>query len=109
MVSCHHSALHARGSLLSILKEIASIKTYNLNRWLSEKMDGVRAYWDGKQLLSRQGSPIEAPEEFLRGLPCDTALDGELWMGRQTFEQLMSILKSTQGDWGRIQYCVFDL
>src|SRR5205807_4753846 len=24
--------------------------------WLSEKLDGVRAYWDGRQFLSRQGN-----------------------------------------------------
>src|SRR3954452_1221988 len=23
--------------------------------WMSEKLDGVRAYWDGRQFLSRQG------------------------------------------------------
>src|ERR1700676_4826016 len=28
---------------------------------LSEKLDGVRAYWDGKQLLSRQGNRFYAP------------------------------------------------
>src|SRR4051794_18058873 len=78
-------------------------------RWLSEKMDGVRAYWDGKQLLSRHGKQIEASEEFLRELPCDLELDGELWMGRGTFEQLLSMLRSKQADWRNIQYYVFDL
>src|SRR4029077_917450 len=24
--------------------------------WMSEKLDGVRAYWDGKRFLSRQGN-----------------------------------------------------
>ncbi len=72
-------------------------------------MDGVRAYWDGKQLLSRQGNRIEAPEEFLHGLPCGVSLDGELWMGRGTFEKLMSMLQSNQADWQQIQYYVFDM
>src|SRR5256885_3518771 len=79
------------------------------HRLVSEKMDGVRAYWDGCRLLSRHGKEIEVPEEFLHGLPSDMTLDGELWMGRGTFEKLMSTLNSNQGDWSNIQYCVFDL
>ena len=29
--------------------------------WVSEKYDGVRGYWDGKQLWTRGGEPISAP------------------------------------------------
>src|SRR3954470_13571582 len=72
-------------------------------------MDGVRAYWDGKQLLSRQGNLIDTSPDFIHGLPCNVSLDGELWMGRGTFEQLTSVLKSNQPDWEKIQYYVFDI
>src|ERR1700736_978808 len=48
--------------------------------WLSEKLDGVRAYWDGKQLLSRLGNLFHAPDWFVEGLP-DAPRDGELWLG----------------------------
>ena len=72
-------------------------------------MDGVRAYWDGKQLLSRHGNLIEAPSEFLHGLPCDVTLDGELWMGRGTFEELLIALRSERGDWSQVSYYIFDL
>src|SRR4051812_5175371 len=79
-------------------------------RLVSEKMDGIRAYWDGSKLLSRHGKEIVVPEEFLHGLPSDVTLDGELWMGRGTFEKLISTLNSNQqGDWSNIKYCVFDL
>ncbi|HEV3116274.1 MAG TPA: DNA ligase, partial [Gemmataceae bacterium] len=37
--------------------------------WLSEKLDGVRAYWDGKQFLSRLGNLYHAPDWFTAGLP----------------------------------------
>src|SRR5712675_1526836 len=50
--------------------------------WLSEKLDGVRAYWDGRQFLSRQGNLFHAPDFFVAGLPA-TPLDGELWLGRK--------------------------
>ena len=78
-------------------------------RLVSEKMDGIRAYWDGYRLLSRHGKEIEVPQEFLHGFPSNIALDGELWMGRGTFEQLLAALQAKDGDWSNIQYCVFDL
>src|SRR4051812_15121202 len=81
----------------------------SINRWISEKMDGIRAYWDGQKLLSRQGKEIAAPREILLGLPKGIALDGELWMGRGTFEKLMTWFNSKQQDWSEIQYYVFDL
>ena len=37
--------------------------------WVSEKYDGVRGYWDGRQLLSRGGIPIKAPAWFTAGWP----------------------------------------
>ena len=49
--------------------------------WLSEKLDGVRAYWDGSDFYSRNGNHFPAPAWFKAGLP-PTPLDGELWMGR---------------------------
>ena len=49
--------------------------------WLSEKLDGVRAYWDGKQFLSRLGNRFHPPPWFVENFP-DHPLDGELWGGR---------------------------
>lgn len=37
--------------------------------WLSEKLDGVRGLWTGRQLLTRTGNRIAAPDWWLRGLP----------------------------------------
>ncbi len=48
--------------------------------WLSEKLDGVRAYWDGQQFWSRLGNLYHAPGWFVAGLP-NVPLDGELWLG----------------------------
>ena len=49
--------------------------------WMSEKYDGLRAYWDGTKFLSRQGNQFCAPSFFLKDLPADHTLDGEVWMG----------------------------
>src|SRR3954466_8997733 len=60
--------------------------------WMSEKLDGVRAYWDGKQFLSRQGNLYHAPAWFIEGLP-SVPLDGELWIGRKAFQRTVSIVR----------------
>ncbi len=77
--------------------------------WMSEKLDGVRAYWDGKRLLSRLGNAFVAPQWFLAGLP-DHPLDGELWGGRRMFQRTVSIVRRQDAsqEWRKIQYLVFD-
>ena len=79
--------------------------------WISEKLDGVRAAWDGANLLSRQGHVIHAPEWFIKGLP-KTALDGELWIGRGEFERLSGTVRRQQPvdeEWRQVRYRVYDL
>ena len=79
--------------------------------WVSEKLDGVRARWDGEALYSRGGNRFNAPAWFVDGFPLE-ALDGELWMGRGTFEVLSGAVRRQTPDaalWRRIRYMVFDL
>lgn len=79
--------------------------------WVSEKYDGVRAYWNGTQLLSRQGNQYHAPSWFIDALP-DSPLDGELWLGRGQFDQLSGIVrkkKAIDSEWRQVRYMVFDL
>lgn len=77
---------------------------------MSEKFDGVRACWDGRVLLSKSGSEIQAPEWFVGHLPRDVHLDGELWMGRGAFERLLSTIGTPLSvDWKLVKYMVFDL
>ena len=78
--------------------------------WMSEKYDGVRAYWDGEVLWSRKGQVIHLPTYFLAELPHSIALDGELWMGRGKFEQTISTVRSERPDdrWRNMRFMVFD-
>lgn len=80
--------------------------------WVSEKYDGVRAHWDGQQLLSRQGLPISTPAWFTLGWPA-TPLDGELWAGRGQFAAVQSTVAqgaaAPDAQWRRVRYMVFDL
>ncbi|MEY4266519.1 MAG: hypothetical protein RIS90_1054 [Pseudomonadota bacterium] len=78
---------------------------------VSEKLDGVRALWDGQTLRFRSGRTIGAPGWFLAGLPA-TALDGELWLGRGSFDRLSAIVRRSspvEAEWRALNYMVFDL
>lgn len=79
--------------------------------WVSEKLDGVRAYWDGRQLHFRSGNVVRAPDWFLAALPPEP-LDGELWIGRGRFDQLSGIVRRTVPDdeeWRQVRYMIFEL
>ena len=77
--------------------------------WISEKLDGVRAYWDGKKFISRLGNPFFAPSWFVEGLP-SFPLDGELWGGRKKFQRTVGIVKRQDENelWKELMYVVFD-
>jgi DNA ligase-1 len=77
--------------------------------WMSEKLDGVRAYWDGRRFVSRLGNEYFAPAWFTEGLPPIT-LDGELWGGRKKFQRTVSIARrQDQTDaWRELTFLVFD-
>ena len=71
----------------------------------------MRAAWDGKKLRFRSGNPVPAPKWFLDALP-DRPLDGELWLGRGTFDQLSAIVRRQlpeNADWQRVRYMIFEL
>jgi len=79
--------------------------------WLmSEKLDGVRGYWDGGQLLSKKGNPLHPPAAFTRNFP-PFALEGEIWGGRKTFEKTVSTLKKKQPHegWLELKFAIFDV
>lgn len=77
--------------------------------WMSEKFDGVRGYWTGSEMVSRSGIPFHTPEWFVENFP-PTPLDGELWMERDSFAELLSVVRrrSAEGDWKKVSYLVFD-
>lgn len=106
---------------------------------MSEKLDGMRAIWDGGAsrgiptedvpwantakdarfkvpqvatgLWSRYGKALHAPDWFLDFLPTGCILDGELWAGVGKFQQVTSTVRSLNKnkEWGEIDYMVLDL
>lgn len=79
--------------------------------YMSEKLDGVRAIWEEKKLISRNNKPINAPDWFTDALPNDISLDGELTCGRGDFQRTVSIVRKKipiNSEWVNITYKVFD-
>ncbi|MFA7632612.1 MAG: DNA ligase [Thiohalomonadaceae bacterium] len=78
--------------------------------WMSEKYDGMRGYWDGTQMLSRQGNRLVLPAHLQASLP-PFALDGELWAGRGRFEETIATVRTQLPGpgWADIRYMVFDV
>jgi len=95
--------------------------------YASEKLDGMRCYWDGglslnqhainipfantakdyrlknadvmaTGLWSRSGKVVRAPGWFLDKLPFGIPLDGELYLGPGRFQELVSIVKRHDAD-----------
>jgi DNA ligase-1 len=117
-------------------KDYALKKEYNvpdapIGWWASEKFDGQRAVWDGQKFVSRNSSGDPrvypyVPRWFMACMPPGIALDGELFLARNSFSATTSILKTglkperirkkgdpTQQDldarWSKIKYQVFDV
>ncbi|WP_064791582.1 DNA ligase [Shewanella woodyi] len=77
---------------------------------ISEKLDGVRGFWDGEQLYTRSGLRIVTPAWFTHYFPT-YPLDGELWMGRGTFEQVSGLVRRKtplESEWKKVTFMVFD-
>lgn len=93
--------------LAEVLRGDVDVSRY----WVSEKLDGARALWDGHSLRFRSGRPVNAPAWFVAGLPAE-ALDGELWIARGRFEALSGIVRRRQPrdeDWRQVKFMVFEL
>jgi len=79
--------------------------------WLmSEKLDGVRAHWTGRELLSRSGNRFAAPDWFTARFP-PFALDGELWIGRGQFSDVQSVTSRFEphAGWRQVTYNIFEV
>lgn len=77
---------------------------------VSEKLDGVRALWDGQTLRFRSGHAMATPAWFTERLP-RVALDGELWIARRRFDAVSATVRRSEAvdaQWQAVRYMVFD-
>ena len=91
--------------------KVADISQY----YVSEKLDGIRGYWDGKKLLTRQGNLIHSPSWFTQHWPA-FPMDGELWLKRDQFQALLSCVRKQiavknkmTSCWRKVRFMIFDL
>jgi len=77
--------------------------------FISEKLDGMRGLWDGKDFWTRNGKLVLAPEWFKKQMP-PFPLDGEFWIERGAFERVSGIARRQDcpDEWKEITYMVFD-
>ena len=94
------------------LLKLSEYKGQNVGGWLaSEKLDGVRAYWDGRNLRSRNGKILAASEGWSAHFP-PFALDGELYTARGEFEKIQSTVMDKTPSiaaWSEVKFYVFDV
>lgn len=97
---------------IQLATEFSKEKSAHIKDFLvSEKLDGVRGYWDGERLVTRQGNPILAPGWFTVDFPT-TPIDGELWLGRGRFEAISWLIRqasANESEWQNVCFMVFDL
>jgi len=125
---------------MSFLMKAKTLKKENpFDYFKSEKLDGMRCLWDGgvttgmqktlvpwanndkdtryvtepiaTGLWSQYGNTIHAPQFFIDALPKGIVLEGELYIGRNKRQLLMSIIKKLtpcEYDWRQITFRVFD-
>jgi DNA ligase-1 len=102
-------SLYANKPNLLLLK---TYKDQNISGWvMSEKLDGIRAYWDGKNMRFRSGKIIHTPKYFTKDYP-SFELDGELWTKRKDFENISSIVRDTipnERKWKEIKHYIFEV
>ena len=103
------SSLFAQKPELLLLNKYSD--DINVTSWyMSEKLDGVRAFWDGEKLISRSGKVFSAPPFFTKDFP-KYELDGELWTSRSDFSNIISIVnkKKPHAKWSEITYNIFEV
>ncbi|RXJ85272.1 DNA ligase [Arcobacter sp. CECT 8985] len=86
-------------------------KSQNIKGWyMSEKLDGIRGFWNGKKFLSKNGHEIFVPKEFIKNFP-NFKLDGELWTKRGDFENIQSIVLDSNPSkkWNQITFNIFEV
>lgn len=98
------------GFNISVMLANTFSETIDPTGWyMSEKLDGVRCYWNGSNMYTRNGHRFYPPKWFTESLP-KIPLDGELFLERGKFEATVSIVRKQyeHDGWADIVYVVFD-
>jgi DNA ligase 1 len=81
--------------------------------WITEKFDGMRAFWYKGNLISRYGTQLTIPDWLLQILPRGIDLDGELFAGYGKWNECAKFKKKSADIpfWCKntVFYIVFDI
>lgn len=102
-------------SVFNVKRGVTLAEKYNkrnpVGMFMSEKLNGIRAIWTGKNIKSRTNKIIHAPQWFLKQLPSNTPLNGELYLNKGKFESISSIVSKKQpidSEWKQILFMIFN-
>ncbi len=102
-------------NVLANKPDLFLLKTYNKKQniigwFMSEKLDGVRGFWNGNSLITRGGKVLNPPVWFTKNYP-PFAIDGELWTKQADFENINSIIstKNAAKRWRQITHQIFEV
>jgi len=121
--------LYKNGNMVQLSKALSKTHTQPPFGWyLSEKYDGLRGIWTGKELVARpskkdgvlKGKVFNyVPDWFINLLPKGISLDGEIWLGRGRFQEIAGlsnykiskkITREFLDDiWKDVKFMVFDI
>lgn len=110
-IASARSAVDAHSAADLVLARQAPLDVDPSGFLVSEKYDGVRAWWDGRSLRFRSGLPIAAPGWFTAQLPRES-VDGELWIARGQFEAVSGTVRKARpvdAEWRRVRYMLFEM
>lgn len=96
--------------MLASTKSLKHLPSQTSSYYVSEKYDGVRAFWTGSSFLTRKGYVINAPKWYTEDFPAHP-LDGELWVGHNQFDAVSAITrryKPIDSEWRNVNFMVFD-
>lgn len=110
-----------KSELVLLAQKYNPLKSQIAGFYMSEKLDGVRCWWDGgisaglpatsvpwanvekhdryvvaplaTGLWTRYGQPVQAPDGWLANLPKAVMLDGEVWAGHGGFQDVTSAIR----------------
>ena len=74
-----------------------------------EKYDGIRVFWNGKELKTSSGQAIKVPETVIGFFPKDIYFEGELWCGYKSLQKAMDIVSGRVANWNDVQVVAFDV
>ncbi len=124
-----------RRELVQLAKHLDFAKHRVAGAWVSEKLNGLRGFWDGgctqgmdvdivpwandqrdktvrksTGLWTRLGKPINAHPSWLKLLPKGLCLDGELYLGKDALEDTMAVRDKAPEKkfWDQVRFEVFD-